>query len=449
MEKLSMQSKNNYLLRGILWVVVYTFLVITPLLIFILGPKSPGRVPLQNLAVGLAFVGLAFMALQFALTARIKPLNEPFGSDMVYYFHRQIGFAAFLMIFAHPILLFLYYPGYISYLNIFTSPLFAKAGLVALLLLIVVVWTAEFHSQFKIPYWFWKLWHGIVATIMVAAAILHIYLNGNFVNLPWKEQIWLTYMAIWMCLLVYTRIIYPIRLMRHPFVVVNVMPERANCTTLQLKPETGHGISFHPGQFAWLTAWKTPFSDSEHPFSLASSAEKPDQVEFTIKALGKFTATVKDIKPGDKVYVDGAYGSFSCDRYPQAKALILFAGGIGITPMMSTLRTLADRQDQRPLLLFYANRDWENVTFREEFIALEKRLNLKVVHILEKPPKDWAGETGYLTTEIMNRHIDPTLRKLEPQIFVCGPKPMMNAVEKQLAEIGFAFPKVHSERFAL
>jgi len=441
--------KSKYYLMGGFWVSLYTFLVITPLIILILGPKSPGRAPLQNLAVGLAFVGLAIMALQFALTARIKSLNEPFGSDIVYYFHRQIGIAAFLMIFAHPILLFFFYPGYISYLNIFTAPLRAKAGVLALLLLIGVVGLSEYRSKLKIPYWFWKLWHGIVLTLTVGLAILHIYLNGNYVNLPWKEQLWISYLVIWVILLVYTRIIYPIQLIRHPFHVVEVKPERANCTTLHMQPEKGRGFNFHPGQFAWITTWRTPFSDTEHPFSLASSAEHPEQIEMTIKALGKFTSTVKEIQPGQKVYVDGAYGSFSCDRYPEAKALILIAGGIGITPLMSTLRTLADRKDGRPLMLFYANRDWETVTFREEFDQLQKRLNLKVIHILEKPPVGWRGETGFLTAEILNRHLDRGWKELNPQIFVCGPKPMMDVVEKQLTQIGFSQSKVHSERFAL
>ena len=441
--------KSKYLLNGILWVTLYTFLIITPLIILILGPKSPGRAPLQNLAVGLAFAGLATMALQFALTARIKPLNEPFGSDMVYYFHRQVGIAAFLMIFAHPILLFIFYPGYISYLNIFTAPLTGVFGVLALLMLTGGVWLAEYRSKFKIPYWFWKIWHGILNTFTLGLAILHIYLNGNYLDLPWKKELWISYFIVWIFLLVYTRIIYPIRLIRHPYQVVEVKPERANCTTLRMKPEKSGGFSFHPGQFAWITAWKTPFSDSEHPFSLASSAEHPEQIEMTIKALGKFTSSVKEIQPGQKVYVDGAYGSFSCDRYPEATGLILIAGGIGITPFMSTLRTLADRKDERPLILFYANRDWETITFREEFDQLQKRLHLKVVHILEKPPVGWTGETGYLSVEILNRHINRTWKELEPQVFVCGPKPMMNAVEKQLAEIGFSQRKVHSERFSL
>ena len=146
--------KTKYMLLGGFWIILYTFLVLTPLIILILGPASPGRVPLQNISVGLAFVGLAIMALQFALTARIKPLKEPFGSDLVYYYHRQIGIAAFLMIFAHPILLFFNYPDYISYLNIITAPLSAKAGVLALLFLVGVVWLAEYRAKFKIPYWF-------------------------------------------------------------------------------------------------------------------------------------------------------------------------------------------------------------------------------------------------------------------------------------------------------
>jgi len=49
----------------------------------------------------------------------------------------------------------------------------------------------------------------------------------------------------------------------------------------------------------------------------------------------------------------------------------------------------------------------------------------------------------------LNKHIDQTWKELDPQVFICGPKPMMDAVEKQMLEIGFPQTKVHSERFAL
>lgn len=441
--------KNNYKFLGAFWIILYSFLVLTPILILIIGPGTLERVLLQNISVGLAFVGLAIMALQFALTARIKPLNKPFGSDLIYYYHRQIGIAAFFMIFAHPILLFILSSGYLSLLNIITAPLRAKAGVLALLLLVGVVWLAELRSKFKIPYWFWKIWHGIFATLSMALAIIHIYLNGNYVNLPWKQQLWISYLIVWIALLIYTRIIYPIKLIRNPYRVVKITPERAKCWTLQMQPVKKKTFQFHPGQFAWLTVWKTPFSDSEHPFSIASSAEQPEKIEMTIKELGKFTRTIKDIQPGQEVYVDGAYGAFSCDRYPDAKALILIAGGIGITPIMSTIRTLADRGDKRSILLLYANRDWENVTFREELEQIRGKLNLKVVHVLEEPPQNWSGETGFISPEILTRHIDPSFKNTDTHVFLCGPNPMMVAVERHLISVGMPSRKIHSERFAL
>ncbi len=75
----------------------------------------------------------------------------------------------------------------------------------------------------------------------------------------------------------------------------------------------------------------------------------------------------------------------------------LIAGGLGIVPMMSMLRTLAARGDQRPITLFYAYRNLENLTFREELNALATQLNLKCVIVLNEPPTDWSGERGLLT----------------------------------------------------
>ena len=76
---------------------------------------------------------------------------------------------------------------------------------------------------------------------------------------------------------------------------------------------------------------------------------------------------------------------------------VLIAGGVGITPMMSMIRTLADRGDKRPVILLYGSKDWESITFREELEALKARLDLTVVHVLANPPADWTGEQGFIT----------------------------------------------------
>jgi 3-phenylpropionate/trans-cinnamate dioxygenase ferredoxin reductase subunit len=66
---------------------------------------------------------------------------------------------------------------------------------------------------------------------------------------------------------------------------------------------------------------------------------------------------------------------------------------------------MADRDDVRPVVLFYANGDCDGVAFREQLEELKGRLDLTVVHVLERPPDDWAGETGYVTTEVLARYL--------------------------------------------
>ena len=108
---------------------------------------------------------------------------------------------------------------------------------------------------------------------------------------------------------------------------------------------------------------------------------------------------------------------------------------------------MADRQDVRPVLLFYGNRDWDDVAFREELERLEDRLTLAVVHVLERAPDDWAGETGYVTADVLARHLPPGHRRF--QYFICGPDPMMDAAESALIGLGVPPERVHSERFGM
>ncbi len=441
-----MKTKNTF--SGILWIFLYLALIFTPLIVLLLGPKPGGRPALLDISVSLGFVGLAIMVLHFVNSARLKSLNKPFGTDLIYHFHRQIGMAAFFMVFAHPILLFILGTRYLRLLSLIAAPWRARFAVTSTVLLILVVWMAEYRQKLKIPYTFWKIWHGIFATIMIAFALAHIFLAGSYTDLPWKRIIWIGYSVMFILMMFYTRVIYPLKLIRRPYKVTHVKQERGDVWTLGLKPVKGERLQFSPGQFAWLTAWKTPFSDTEHPFSFASSAEDNDSLEFSIKNLGAFTARIKTLKPGNKIYLDGPYGSFSLNRYSEAKNLVLIPGGIGVTPIMSILRTMADRGDKRSTKLFYCNQTWDAVSFREEIVELEKKLNLQVIYTIEKPPKNWKGESGFLNTAILEKYIPQDWLNKNTEVFLCGPAPMMNAVEKALQQTGFEENKIHSERYS-
>ena len=206
-------------------------------------------------------------------------------------------------------------------------------------------------------------------------------------------------------------------------------------------------MRFQPGQFAWLTLEISPFRMREHPFSMSSNGEQPERIEFSIKALGDFTNTIQDVKPGTKAYLDGPYGVFTTDRYEDSAGFVLVAGGIGITPMMSMLVTQAERNDERPYLLIYASKSWEDITFREEIEALKERLNLTIVHVLRNPPEDWSGETGYVNRELLARHIPK--RRGTRQYFICAAPKMMDQVELALHELEVPVTNVHMEHFNL
>lgn len=441
--------RKNYIVQGIFWILVYLVLVSAPLVILLIGPVPEGREFWREFSVALGFAGLAMMTLQFGLTARFKWLKAPYGADIVYHFHRQISFVAMALILTHPLLLFVFSPDTLALLNLFSAPWRARAGVTAVVLLLVLIGASVWRKPLKIEYTNWRIWHGVLATLVVALAIIHVIMARHYLNTPWKQALWVTYGIFWIGLLIYVRIIKPIMLLRQPYEVESVIPERNNAWSLTIRPVGHKGFKFMPGQFAWITAWSSPFAEAEHPFSFSSSAEQPGHLTFTIKELGNFTRRIKNLQPGQELYVDGPFGHFSIDRHTHAEQFVFIAGGVGITPFMSMLRSMADRGDTRPVTLLYANKDWDSIIFREELGLLEGALHLNLVHVLEKPPTDWNGEAGFVTRAVLERHLPKTNKRNTVEIFICGPQPMINAVEKALTQLGVPFGDFHSERFDL
>jgi predicted ferric reductase len=438
------------ILQAIFWIAVYIALTLAPLLILLVGPQKPDQGFWQRFSVALGFAGLAMMALQFVLTARFKTLKAPYGSDVVYHFHRQISLVAFALILAHPLILFIDDPRTLALLNVVTAPWRARAAVASVLLLIVLISLSLWRKRLQVGYTFWRVSHGILGTIVVILAMIHVILVGFYINTPLKAVLWTAYGSFWIVLLLYVRLLKPFLLLRKPYEVEQVVQERGNAWTLSMKPVGHAGMRFQPGQFAWLTFSRSPFSETEHPFSISSHAAHTNPIAFTIKELGDFTSTVKDLPVGQRIYLDGPFGNFSIDLYPDASSFVFVAGGIGITPMMSMLRTVAERgDDTRPLLLIYAVDTWESVTFREELEDLTERLNLKVVYVLLNPPENWQGESGYVTEELLARYLPPAREPHTFEIFLCGPQPLMDAVERALVHLGVFIGNFHAERFDL
>lgn len=430
--------------RAAIWIGVYLFVVLAPLFALLIGDHPPARDFWTEFSDALAYAGLAIMGLQFGLTARFRVITKPWGEDVIYYFHRQLTWVALALVLAHPALLIWVRPARIAALNVFAAGWRVKYANFSVYALVALTALSYARRRIRLSYEAWHATHILLALLAVGYGLAHAIAFGFYLQAPEKAGLWIALIAAWVGIFVYTRLVRPFFLLRRPYRVEALRSERGDSVTLTLRADGHEGLSFAPGQFGWLST-ATPFQITAHPFSFASSAARGDgRIDLTIRNLGDFTATIGAMRIGRRVWLDGPYGAFTLSDHGDPPVLI--AGGIGITPMMSMLRTMADRGDRRPVLLIDANRTYDDVIFREELESLGKRLRLTVTHVLEEPPPGWDGERGRLSIDTIRRAVPAPYSAHE--YFICGPEPMMDAAEAALAALGVPMSHYHSERYS-
>jgi predicted ferric reductase len=435
----------TYTVRGAVWLLLYLLFILAPLFALLTSSLPPARGFWTEFSVAIGYAGLAMMGLQFGLTARFRYVTEPWGEDVIYHFHRQLSLIAVALVVAHPLILFAVRPELIALLNSFRAPWRARFAALSTYSLIALVVTAIWRVKLRIKYETWHITHIILAVVAVTAGLLHMVGWGRYLVSPQKRALWIALPIFWLALLLYIRIVKPLFILRRPYRVSEVRKERGDTTTLVMHPDGHPGFRFSPGQFGWLTLWGSPFKITGHPFSFSSSSEVTDgSVEMSIRNLGDFTSKVHEVPVGQRIYLDGPYGAFTIGN--PADMHVLIAGGVGVTPMMSMLRTLADRNDPRPAILLYGSKDWESITFREELEDLKARLNLTVVHVLRDPPANWTGEKGFINPEVFKRHIPQPYA--DHEYFICGPTKLMDIIEEALSDLNVPISKYHSERYS-
>lgn len=440
------------MLRGAVWFGVYLVLILFPLLVgSIFRPANVADSFLVNFAAALGYVGFAIMALELALISRVKPAESAFGLDVLQQFHKEIGMTAFLMVLLHPVLLVLGgYPWRIV-LPVPGVPWSVVLGTVALLLVALLIGLSIWRRRFKIRYELWQATHGLLTMTIIFVAAFHILGVGRYAQMTPMRILWAFYLSLLIGLFAYYRLFKPLWMLKQPWQVVENREETGAAHTLRLTPvgHKGWPGGFEAGQFAWLNMGSSPFHFERHPISLSSNgdaAAETGEIAFTIKSLGDWSGeVVPKVQVGQRVWVEGPYGTFTLDR-EQGPGYVFLAGGVGITPLHSMLVTMAQREDVRPVVLFYGARNADDFTFREELLALQDRMNLKVVLVVSESPPDWTGEVGRITADVLRKYL-PAKQYRRWQYFICGPTPMMDALEKVLPEIGVPAEQVHTERF--
>ncbi|MEX1198372.1 MAG: ferredoxin reductase family protein [Pseudohongiellaceae bacterium] len=441
--------------RKRLWLLAWALLVCAPLLAMIMAPV-PGRGGLAwETGIALGFAGLGLLVLQFLLTARMRWLTAPFGVDLIYLFHRYLALVLVFVVIAHPLLLLLSRPALLQDARGLLSRWPMLSGVLALGLMLLIMLTSLWRKRLRLPYNGWRVIHLTLALAVLGLAFAHMVSIGYYSASPLMMGLWSLIALSALLVILVVRLIRPWRLARHHWRVDSITPEQGDAWTLTLSPVRHSGIRFRPGQFAWLSLGHSPFTMQEHPFSIASAPQPDDpRLRFAIKGLGDFTRTIGTLPPGTEACVDGPYGVFSHEHYPEAAGFVFLGGGIGVAPMLSMLEDLAHKGDTRPHYLFTAHSHLDRIPCDRALREAGKRLNLTRVTLLEQLPEhpDPAlpvdAETrlqGWLTREILDRHL-PANRS-HYHYFLCGPLPMLRAAEHFLHDLGVPMRNIHTELF--
>lgn len=432
-----------------LWLFLYILLIFLPLALLIIFPRPPAREPLRDFSVALGFITMSLLGLQTIPTSRLKFITQYFPMEKLYSIHHKMSILTFVLAVVHPVLLFINNPETLRLLNFATAPWRVRAALISLLAMVVLIVTSVWRETIKMRYDVWRWVHDAMTLIAVGMGLFHMFRVNYYMSLTYQRVLWLGLTAIWVAVILYIRVARPIIMVKKPWVVDHVKEEFGDSWSLYVRPEGHQGFKFQAGQFAWITV-ESPFIFRENPFSFSTSSDREDNlIGFTIKELGDFTSTIKDLKPGDPIYVDGPYGTFNLDEHYDEN-LVLIAGGIGSAPVLSILRTMRDRGRKSPVMFFYGNPTWDTVIFRDELEELEKEMDwLTVVHVLEQPPEDWEGEKGYISAYVLARHLPADYKQWEFIFFLCGPMLMIEAVEGALMGLEIKQTQIFSEKYEM
>jgi len=434
------------MIQGFFRVSLYVLIVILPLILSLIFGQ-PDKNILGNTARGFALMGIAILTLQALLAARFKWLSRPFGFDIVIRYHRNIAVFGCCLLLFHPMLLIL---GGAGWSLLYSGSLYIWLGKAALMLVILNVFTSVYQTRLKLKFERWRIFHDVLSPALLVLAFTHSWYVGTDLRLTPLKILWVSFLGAAVAIFIYHRFIRPRLLARSAYEVTEVNREVEKVWTVKLSPPQGRGIfDYVPGQFQFIKFLRgRGLPEEEHHWTISSSPSQKTFLSSTIKALGDFTSTIGETKPGDRAVVHAPFGRFSYLLHPEEKELVFIAGGIGITPLMSMLRYMRDKKEAIPVTLLYGNPDRKSIVFYEELgkIELGGYPLLNVVHVLQEPEKDWRGETGFIDRQKLQKYCGGNISA--KGFYVVGPPALITKSIQNLRWMGVADGRIHMEIFS-
>ena len=375
-----------------------------------------------------------------ALMARLPPLERGIGTDQLARWHAMGGRYVVSVVWAHALLIVWGYAveahasvtsETATLLTEYPDVLMATVGGFLLLGVGLISMRA---ARRRVRYETWYYLH-LYTYLAIALAFSHQFADGQAFIHNLAARFWWSAMYLKVAvLIIWYRFAVPLlAFRRHSFHVIGVKPEGPGVVSVYIGGSHLDELDAEPGQFFRWRFLTRSLWWSSHPYSLSAAPGK-DILRITAKDLGDHSQALARLRPGTRVIAEGPYGAFTAAG--PGRAVLLLAGGVGITPLRAMFATLPGQ-----VTLIYRASSEQDIVFRDELDAIAAARGA-TVHYVVGSRAELGGDP--LSPRVL-RSLAPGLDQQE--VYVCGPDGMTSAAVEALRAAGVPKRSIHRESF--
>ncbi|MGW2644535.1 ferredoxin reductase family protein [Streptomyces sp. NPDC001393] len=381
-------------------------------------------------------------AVLVGLMARVPLLERRIGSDRVARWHAMAGRYTVCLLVAHIALILTGYAAqdraslwHEAVTVVLDYPDMLKATAGTLILFAVGITSARAVRR-RTSHEFWYYVHLLTYAAVFLAFFHQLTLGNEFNGKPVATAAWYVLYGGVAALVLWYRILAPVRLnRRHRLRVDSVSKEAPGVYSVVVRGRHLDELGARPGQFFRWRFLGEGLGWTSTPYSL-SAPPRPDLMRITVKALGDHSAAVALLRPGTRVWAEGPYGAMTADRATSHHSLLI-AAGVGITPLRALFETLPGE-----VTLLYRARSAEDLALGGELEAIARWRGAQVLYALNGP----RGERPAITADSL-RATFPGLAGHD--VYICGPHGFAQDVYQALRAAGVPDRRIHHESFEL
>lgn len=388
-----------------------------------------------------ALVGTYFALVGLVLVSRVSWIEKSVGHDRLITWHRKLGPYSIFLVGFHVFFVTLGYAGNdhiklgLELWHLVKGFPWMLPALIGFIFFLAAGISSYKKVRAKMSYETWWTIH-LYTYLAISLSFMHQVLTGPmFVGHPLNKIFWQMLFGLVAFILIFWRLVLPtMKSIIHNLKVEQVVIEGPGIVSIIMHGRNLDKLNAQGGQFfGWRFLSKGHWWLS-HPYSLSAAPTK-NYLRITVKELGDHSKSIKEIKPGTRVFFEGPYGTFVASKASRGH-VVLVGGGVGITP----LRALLEEFDvTKEIDVLYRASTESDLVLRNELDQLARSRGARV-HYLVGPRTQFPMNVKFL------RQIVPMFA--DADVYVCGPDSLVDAVRRAADDCGIPKNRFHDEAFA-